>query len=118
MQKSSLQLVFGILEEGKKIGLNYFKERGYNEEIIKKFELGYSPKIKNSLTNEAINKLYSKEFLLKSGLSIEVGKNEIIDRFRERVMFPIHSFSGRILGFGGRALNPNAKAKYQNSLSL
>ena len=102
-------------EEGKKIGLNYFKERGYNEEIIKKFELGYSPKIKNSLTNEAINKLYSKEFLLKSGLSIEVGKNEIIDRFRERVMFPIHSFSGRILGFGGRALNPNAKAKYQNS---
>ncbi|MFL2573494.1 MAG: DNA primase, partial [Flavobacteriales bacterium] len=102
-------------EEGKKIGLNYFKERGYNQEIIKKFELGYSPKIKNSLTNEAINKLYSKEFLLKSGLSIEVGKNEIIDRFRERVMFPIHSFSGRILGFGGRALNPNAKAKYQNS---
>ena len=102
-------------EEGKKTGLNYFKERGYNEEIIKKFELGYSPKIKNSLTNEAINKLYSKEFLLKSGLSIEVGKNEIIDRFRERVMFPIHSFSGRILGFGGRALNPNAKAKYQNS---
>lgn len=102
-------------EEGKKIGLNYFKERGYNEEIIKKFELGYSPKIKNSLTKEAINKLYSKEFLLKSGLSIEVGQNEIIDRFRERVMFPIHSFSGRILGFGGRALNPNAKAKYQNS---
>ena len=102
-------------EEGKKIGLNYFKERGYNEEIIKKFELGYSPKIKNSLTKEAKNKLYALEFLLKSGLSIEVGKNEVIDRFRERVMFPIHSFSGRILGFGGRALNKNAKAKYQNS---
>ena len=102
-------------EEGKGIGLNYFKERGYSEEIIKKFELGYSPKVKNSLTKEASKKLYAQEFLLKSGLSIEVRKNEVIDRFRERVMFPIHSFSGRILGFGGRALNKNAKAKYQNS---
>lgn len=102
-------------EEGKTIGLNYFKERGYSEEIIKKFELGYSPKSKDALSKKSIKKQYSKESLLKSGLSIEIDKKALIDRFRERVIFPIHSFSGRILGFGGRALNPNAKAKYQNS---
>ena len=102
-------------EEGKTIGLNYFKERGYSEEIIKKFELGYSPKSKDALSKKSIKNQYSKESLLKSGLSIEIDKKALIDRFRERVIFPIHSFSGRILGFGGRALNPNAKAKYQNS---
>ena len=101
-------------DEGKKIGLNYFKERGYEEDIIKKFELGYSPQKKDVFTKAALQKLYSKEYILKSGLSIEVQNNELIDRFRERVIFPIHSFSGRILGFGGRALNPNAKAKYQS----
>ena len=102
-------------EEGKTIGLNYFKERGYSEEIIKKFELGYSPKSKDALSKKSIKNQYSKESLLKSGLSIKIDKEALIDRFRERVIFPIHSFSGRILGFGGRALNPNAKAKYQNS---
>ena len=102
-------------EEGKTIGLNYFKERGYSEEIIKKFELGYSPKSKDALSKKSIKKQYSKKSLLNSGLSIEIDKKALIDRFRERVIFPIHSFSGRILGFGGRALNPNAKAKYQNS---
>ena len=102
-------------EEGQTIGLNYFKERGYSEEIIKKFELGYSPKSKDALSKKSIKNQYSKESLLKSGLSIEIDKKPLIDRFRERVIFPIHSFSGRILGFGGRALNPNAKAKYQNS---
>ena len=102
-------------DEGKKIGLNYFKERGYEEDIIKKFELGYSPQKKDVFTKAALQELYSKDYILKSGLSIEVQNNELIDRFRERVIFPIHSFSGRILGFGGRALNPNAKAKYQNS---
>ena len=102
-------------EEGKTIGFNYFKERGYSEEIIKKFELGYSPKSKDALSKKSIKNQYSKESLLKSGLSIEIDKKALIDRFRERVIFPIHSFSGRILGFGGRALNPNAKAKYQNS---
>ena len=102
-------------EEGKTIGLNYFKERGYSEEIIKKFELGYSPKSKDALSKKSIKNQYSKESLLKSGLSIEIDEKALIDRFRERVIFPIHSFSGRILGFGGRALNSNAKAKYQNS---
>ena len=102
-------------EEGGDIGLNYFKERGYGEDTIKKFELGYSPKQKDIFTKEAAKKLFSQEYVVKSGLAIDLEKKGLVDRFRERVMFPIHSFSGRILGFGGRALNPNAKAKYQNS---
>lgn len=102
-------------EEGKNIGLNYFKERGYSEDTIQKFELGYSPKQKDIFTQEASKKLFSQEYVIKSGLALDIDNKGLIDRFRERVMFPIHSFSGRILGFGGRALNPNAKAKYQNS---
>jgi DNA primase len=102
-------------DEGKNIGLNYFSERGYTNEIIKKFELGYSPKKKNIFTQTAIKSSYSEDYIIKSGLGFNIENQGTIDRFRERVMFPIHSFSGRILGFGGRALNPNAKAKYQNS---
>lgn len=102
-------------EEGQNIGLSYFKERGFNEEIIKKFELGYSPKNQSALFNEAINNSFDKEVFLKSGLGFKVNDKVIVDRFKDRVMFPIHSFSGRILGFGGRALSKNAKAKYQNS---
>ena len=102
-------------EEGQNIGLSYFKERGFSEEIIKKFELGYSPKNQSALFNEAINNSFDKEVFLKSGLGFKVNDKVIVDRFKDRVMFPIHSFSGRILGFGGRALSKNAKAKYQNS---
>ena len=102
-------------EEGNNIGLNYFKEGGHSEDTIQKFELGYSPKQKDIFTKESLKKLFSKEYVVKSGLAIDLEKKGLVDRFRERVMFPIHSFSGRILGFGGRALNPNAKAKYQNS---
>ena len=102
-------------EEGKNIALNYFTERGYNKEIVEKFELGYSPKQKDIFTKTAIKKSYSEEFIVKSGLGLTIDNNVVIDRFRERVMFPIHSFSGRVLGFGGRALSSNAKAKYQNS---
>ncbi|GAA4153207.1 DNA primase [Chryseobacterium ginsenosidimutans] len=105
------------VEEGKSIGLSYFKERELRDDIIKKFQLGYSPEKKNSFTEFAIEKGYSKEILEKSGLSIfpENAPNGI-DRFRERVMFPIHSFSGRVLGFGARILKNNVKtAKYLNS---
>jgi DNA primase len=105
------------VEEGKSIGLSYFKERELRDDIIKKFQLGYSPEKKNSFTAFAIEKGYSKEILEKSGLSIfpENAPNGI-DRFRERVMFPIHSFSGRVLGFGARILKNNVKtAKYLNS---
>ncbi len=105
------------VEEGKAIGLSYFKERELRDDIIKKFQLGYSPEKKNAFTEFAIDKGYSKEILEKSGLSIfpENAPNGI-DRFRERVIFPIHSFSGRVLGFGARILKNNIKtAKYLNS---
>lgn len=104
-------------EEGRSIGYSYFKERELRDEIIKKFQLGYSPEQKNAFTESALNKGYSKEILEKSGLSIfpENSPNGI-DRFRERVIFPIHSFSGRVLGFGARILKNNIKtAKYLNS---
>ncbi len=104
-------------EEGKTVGYSYFKERALRDEIIKKFQLGYSPEKKNAFTEYALDKGYSKEILEKSGLSIfpENSPNGV-DRFRERVIFPIHSFSGRVLGFGARILKNNVKtAKYLNS---
>lgn len=104
-------------EEGRTIGYSYFKERALRDEIIKKFQLGYSPEKKNAFTQYALDKGYSKEILEKSGLSIfpENSPNGV-DRFRERVIFPIHSFSGRVLGFGARILKNNVKtAKYLNS---
>ena len=104
-------------EEGKSIGLSYFRERELKDDIIKKFQLGYSPEKKNAFTEFALEKGYSKEILEKSGLSIFPENSPAgIDRFRERVMFPIHSFSGRVLGFGARILKNNVKtAKYLNS---
>lgn len=104
-------------EEGKSIALSYFKERELHDDIIKKFQLGYSPEKKNAFTEYALAKGYEKEILEKSGISIfpENSPNGI-DRFRERVIFPIHSFSGRVLGFGARILKSNVKtAKYLNS---
>ncbi|QBO58947.1 DNA primase [Chryseobacterium salivictor] len=104
-------------EEGTTIAYSYFKERELRDDIIKKFQLGYSPEQRNAFTEFALNKGYSKEILEKSGLSIfpENAPNGI-DRFRERVLFPIHSFSGRVLGFGARILKNNVKtAKYLNS---
>lgn len=104
-------------EEGRTIGYSYFKERELRDDIIKKFHLGYSPEQRNAFTEFALNKGYGKEILEKSGLSIfpENAPNGL-DRFRERVVFPIHSFSGRVLGFGARILKNNVKtAKYLNS---
>lgn len=104
-------------EEGKTIALSYFKERELNDDIIKKFQLGYSPEKKNAFTEYALAKGYEKEILEKSGISIFPENSPSgIDRFRERVIFPIHSFSGRVLGFGARILKSNVKtAKYLNS---
>ena len=103
-------------DEGKAVGLSYFKERGFTEETIKKFELGYNPKAKDAFSKVAIKKAYDKEVLVSSGLSlINESSGQIVDRFKERTMFPIQSYSGRTLGFGGRAFNAKAKAKYLNS---
>ena len=109
------QDVLWNLEQGKAIGLTYFKERGFTEETIKKFKLGYSLDEWEAFTNEALNKGYQLEFLEKTGLTI-VKENKKFDRFKGRVMFPIHSMSGRVLGFGGRILTSDKKAaKYLNS---
>ncbi|WP_379964582.1 DNA primase [Epilithonimonas sp. UC225_85] len=104
-------------EEGQMIAYSYFKERELRDDIIKKFQLGYSPEKKNAFTEFALDKAYSKEILEKSGLSIFPENSPSgIDRFRDRVVFPIHSFSGRVLGFGARILKNNVKtAKYLNS---
>ncbi|MEN2434209.1 DNA primase [Weeksellaceae bacterium A-14] len=104
-------------EEGRLVGQAYFRERELKEDIIRKFQLGYSPEKKNAFTGYALEKGYAKEILEKSGLSIfPENAPQGIDRFRERVIFPIHSFSGRVLGFGARILKSNVKtAKYLNS---
>ncbi len=102
-------------EEGKAIGLSYFKERGFTGETIKKFVLGYSPETWDALTKEALGKGYKLEFLESTGLTIP-REDRPFDRFKGRVMFPIQSMSGRILGFGGRILaNDKKAAKYLNS---
>jgi DNA primase len=100
--------------EGKAIGLSYFKERGLSEEMIKKFQLGYNPDSWDAFTQKALSASYKKEFLEKTGLSI-FKDDKSFDRFKGRIIFPIHSISGRVLGFGGRALKKEEKAKYVNS---
>lgn len=102
-------------DEGKAIGVSYFKERGFSTQTIEKFELGYAPNQYHSLTNEAIANGYTKEVLVKAGLSAEKD-GQVYDRFRERVIFPIHNLTGRVIGFGGRILSSEkSKAKYINS---
>ena len=102
-------------EEGKAIGYSYFKERGFTNETIKKFSLGYSPESWDAFTKEAFGKGYKLEFLESTGLTI-AREDRPFDRFKGRVMFPIESMSGRILGFGGRILTNDKKAaKYLNS---
>ena len=101
--------------EGLAIAISYFQERGMTDEIIQKFQLGYNPESWDALTKEALKSGYKKEYLEQSGLSI-FKENKSFDRFRGRVMFPIHSLSGRVLGFGGRTLKTEKKiAKYVNS---
>ncbi len=108
-------------QKGKAIGLSYFKERGFTDETIKKFELGYALDQWSAFTDAALKNKYQLEFLEKTGLTIvkearadEKGKQ--FDRFKGRVLFPIHSMSGRVLGFGGRILTSDKKAaKYLNS---
>lgn len=103
-------------EEGKTIGLSYFKERGFREDIIKKFELGYSPDDWTALLDAAIANGYQQSFLEDVGLVVKNDQGRIYDRFRGRVMFPIHNFTGRVIGFGGRTLKTDkAVPKYVNS---
>ena len=102
-------------DQGKAIGLSYFKERGFTDETIQDFQLGFSTDAWSGLTDSALKKGYKLKYLESTGLSIVKGEKQF-DRFKGRVLFPIHSMSGRVLGFGGRILAKNEKAaKYLNS---
>jgi DNA primase len=102
-------------DNGKAIGLSYFKERGYTDKTIEKFHLGYSPEKSSSFAEYALANQYSEKALIESGISMK-NQRGWYDRFHSRVMFPIHSVSGRVLGFGGRILsNSTNTAKYLNS---
>ncbi len=102
-------------EEGKAIGLTYFKERDFLESTIKKFQLGYASDEWEAYSKHAIANGYSRDVLVKTGLSIDKG-NRLMDRFRGRVMCPIHNLTGKVIGFGGRILSKEkSTAKYVNS---
>jgi DNA primase len=103
-------------DEGKSVGLSYFKERGFTNDTIKKFGLGYSPETWDAFTKEALGQGYKLDYIDKVGLTILREDGKHFDRFKGRVMFPIQSMSGRVLGFGGRILREDKKAaKYLNS---
>lgn len=102
--------------EGRTIGVSYFRERGYGEDIIKKFDLGYSPEKRDALAQEALRRGYKREYLVKTGLCLESQQGTLYDRYKGRVIFPIHSLSGKVIAFGGRILKKDEKAaKYVNS---
>ena len=103
-------------EEGQNIGLSYFKERGFSNDIIKKFELGYSPDQWEAFTGQAQKDGYQQQFLEETGLSVKRDNGTLYDRYRGRVMFPIHGFTGRVIAFGGRTLKSDKNVpKYVNS---
>ena len=102
-------------DEGQSIGLSYFKERGFTQETIEKFEMGYCFDRYDSFGNKALEEQYNRKFLIDSGLCLD-REGKLIDRFKGRVMFPIHNLSGRVIAFGGRTLRNDKKtAKYINS---
>jgi len=125
-KQESLMIVSGFADEyfhhtllqtdqGKAIGYSYLKERGIRDDLIEKFHLGYSPELRDALSTEALKKGYKKEFLVDTGLAVDT-EHGLIDRFRGRVIFPIHNLTGRVIAFGGRTLLSDKKiAKYLNS---
>ena len=102
-------------EEGNDIGLSYLKERGFREDIIRKFQLGYSPEQKEAFTKEALAKQFNPELLIKTGLVV-LRHEQLQDNYRGRIIFPVHNQSGKVIGFGARILKANDKApKYINT---
>lgn len=101
--------------EGKTVGMSYFKERGFRDDVVKKFQLGYSLEQKDAFTQDALKSGFNKNLLVKTGLTIE-GDNYLVDRFRGRVIFPVHTLSGKVVAFGGRILKKAENTgKYVNS---
>ena len=104
--------------DGRAIGMAYFRSRGFRDDIIKKFQLGYSPSQKDALAREAKARGYKPEFLLSTGLCLQRDNGQLVDRFHGRVIFPVHTLSGKVVAFGGRVLDAATKGvsvKYQNS---
>jgi DNA primase len=102
-------------EEGQDVGLSYLKERGFREDIIRKFQLGYSPEKRDAFTREAIAKQFNSDLLLKTGLVVN-RTDQLMDNYRGRIIFPVHNHSGKVLGFGARILKSNDRApKYINT---
>jgi DNA primase len=102
-------------EEGRDIGLSYLKERGFREDIIRKFQLGYNPEARDSFTKAAIAAQYNSELFIKTGLVVN-RNDQLMDNYRGRVIFPVHNHSGKVLGFGARILKTNDRApKYINT---
>lgn len=102
--------------DGKAVGLSYFRERGFRDDIIKKFQLGYSLDQRDAFSLAAQREGMKKDYLVKTGLSMQQENGQLSDRFRGRVMFPVHSLSGKVVAFGGRILKKDDKmAKYVNS---
>lgn len=101
--------------EGQSVGMSYFMHRGFREDIIKKFQLGYALDKKDEYTVAAQKAGYKLDYLDKTGLTIVKENNYVVDRFHGRAIFPIHSISGRVVAFGGRAIKKDEVAKYQNS---
>lgn len=105
-------------QEGKAVGMAYFRSRGFRDDIIEKFQLGYSPSDRSSLGNAAVKAGYNSEYLVKTGLCLQNEHGELRDRYFGRVIFPIHSISGKVIAFGGRVLASATKGvsvKYINS---
>lgn len=102
-------------EEGQTIGLSYLKERGFREEVLKKFQVGYSPQERTSFTSEALKQQYNPELLTKTGIVTE-RNGELQDNYRERIIFPVHNATGKVIGFGARVIGKKENApKYINT---
>ena len=104
--------------DGRSIGMAYFRNRGFRDDIIEKFQLGYCTESHDAMAQEAIKKGYKKEFLIKTGLCYETDDHRLRDRFWGRVIFPVHTLSGKVVAFGGRVLasaTKGVKVKYVNS---
>ena len=100
-------------EEGRNIGLAYFRDRGFRDDIIQKFQLGYSLEKRDALASEALKKSYKKDYLIKTGLCYETEDHRLRDRFWGRVIFPFHTLSGKVVAFGGRVLSRETKGVAQ-----
>src|SRR5215470_13249106 len=113
-QKFFADVMFNT-EEGQDIGLSYLKERGFNEEIMRKFQLGYCPDQRDSFARAALAAQYNPEYLIKTGLVVQ-REEKLIDNYRGRIIFPVHNQTGKVIGFGARIIRSNDRApKYINT---